>query len=133
MFGIGAINFKNSFENIIFLIIGVSIGASVTYLAVSKTNKDTSETILQALTPVIKQALSEEKMTNVVQNVIKPEFDKIKNADGFTVVLDQKPNTDQKPTQNIEGDSIICDCYIKSDQVSKLSNRTKRLIKRDLE
>jgi hypothetical protein len=132
MFGlIGKINFKNSFENAIWLMIGAALATTITYSAVSKTAVVSSETVLNALIPAIKEAINKETVQNSIHNAISNNFEKIKNTEGLEIIIKQDPLNNLKPkTAVIKEGSNNSDCAVSNAQYNKLSDGEKRRINR---
>ena len=111
-------NFKNLSENLIIVIVSVSIGGYVGYSASIKANKQT----IQLLTPSLIEGIRKEttNIKNEITHDISVEIDKIKKSDSLNINLIQKPNTKQEPINEV------------TPTVKKLTRRQKRRQRRGL-
>lgn len=95
MFGfkIGSINFKNAFENALWIGFGAFLGSFITY----KVQSSTMDNIIEQMTPAIEKAIDKESITNTIHNAIDLKIDKIKKSDSINININQKPINNQKP------------------------------------
>jgi ribonuclease HIII len=111
-------NFKNLAENLIIVIVAVTIGGYVGYKASKESNKQT----IQLLTPAIMEAIKKE--TTAIKNEFNTEIKKVKNRKGV-LTLDVKPIIDnqikQKNTRDTTAQNVV--------QEPKKTNWFKRLFK----
>ena len=117
MFGklIGKINWVDTAQNLIIVIVSVSIGAAVGYKASTWANEAT----LAQVIPTIEKAIDKETIKNEIKNEI--DIDKIKNSDSLNIVF--SPDNNQKPTNVIKTDT---DCIKLSDFTQSQQKRIKR-------
>ena len=93
MFGITTINWKNSFENAIWIGFGVLLGSFITY----KVQSATMDNIIAQMTPAIEKAIDKESITNTIHNAIDLKIDKIKKSDSLNINIKQVPNNNLTP------------------------------------
>ncbi len=120
---IGKVNWKNSFENILYLITGALLAFFVCY----KTMRATTDDVLAAITPTIEKAIDKETIANDIVNKIEVQVDKIKKSDTLQININQEPLNDQHPNNTIvKTDS----CAISISDYNKLSKSQKNRINR---
>ncbi|MBU2923052.1 DUF3888 domain-containing protein [Winogradskyella psychrotolerans] len=90
-------NFRNLAENLIIVLISVSVGGYVGYTASTASNKQT----IELLRPTIEEAIRKE--TTSISNEFKTEIKKLKNRKG-ELTLDVKPIIENQIEQH--GDTI---------------------------
>lgn len=83
-------NFKNLAENLIIVIVAVSIGGFVGYTASINSNKQT----IELLRPTIEEAIRKE--TTNITNEFKTEIKKLKSRGNGTTILEIKPKLDNE-------------------------------------
>jgi len=111
---IGSINWKNTTENLLIVIIVFLVGAGVGHYITQKTQDE----ILKTLKPTIEKAIDKETITNTINNAIDLKIEKIKKSDSLNININQVPNNVQKPK------NIIIN---KKDTVSKKKSWIGRL------
>ena len=95
MFGlkIGTINFKNAFENALWLVLGALLGAFITY----KVLIGTTDNIIEQMIPAIEKAIDKETIRNDILNKIEIKDNKFKKNDSLNININQEPVNNQKP------------------------------------
>jgi len=82
-------NWKNTAENLLLVLIGVVAGVFIGYAVSVKT----AERMLEQQKSLIEKAINKETIKNEIKNEIK--IDKIKKSDSISIVL--SPENNQKP------------------------------------
>lgn len=107
MFGlsVGTINWKDTVQNLIIVIVCVCLGAFIGYKAARMTQND----VIEQLIPTIEKAIDKESISNTINNAIDLRIDKIKKSDSLNINIIQTPNNKQEPVNIIikSKDSII--------------------------
>lgn len=121
-------NFKNLAENLIIVIVSVSIGGYVGYTASINSNKQS----IELLSPTIVEAIKREttSIKNEITHDISVNVDKIKKSDSLNINLNQTPINNQKPDNKIEQISNNCDQGYICIKIENLTRKQrKRLLK----
>ena len=120
------VNFKNLAENLIIVLVCVSVGGYVGYTASLSANKQS----IELLTPTITEAIKREttSIKNEITHDISVKVDKIKKSDSININVIQTPNTSQKPDNTIKQSQVLKGCeegYI-CVKIENLTRRQKR-------
>lgn len=87
------INWKNTAENLILVLIGVVAGAFLGYFISIKS----SEVMLESQKEIITEAIKKE--TTAIHNTVKTEINKVKNRKGEPINIVIEPNNDNELNQ----------------------------------
>jgi len=119
-------NFKNLAENLIIVIFSALVGGFIGYAASTQANKQS----IELLTPTIVEAIKKEttSIKNEITHDIKISNNKFKKNDSLNIIITQKPNTVQKPVNQIQ-QKEIAGCA-KDEVCIKIVNLTRRQRKR---
>lgn len=98
MLNVGNINWKNTAENLIIMIVVFLVGAYVGY----KASIIATDKAIAQLKPTIEKAIDKETITNTITNAIDLEIRKIKKSDTLTFNITQQPLNELKPINYIE-------------------------------
>ena len=88
MFGITQINWENTAENLVLIIVSVFVGAIIGYYA----SIFTAEKMIEQMTPTIKEAILKE--TTKIENKIDLQIDKIKKSETIDINVNQTPKNE---------------------------------------
>ncbi len=95
------INWKNTAENLILVLVSVIAGVAIGYYV----SVETAETMLENQKEIIVEAIRKE--TTAINNTVKTEINKVKNRKGEPININITPNTDQELSQQNNKDQII--------------------------
>ena len=95
------INWKNTAENLLLVLIGVVAGVAIGYYVSVKT----AEKMLENQKEIIVEAIRKE--TTAINNTVKTEINKVKNRKGEPININITPNTDQELNQQNNDDHNI--------------------------
>ena len=110
------INWVNTTENLIQILISIVVGVFIGH----KITVSTNNSVVDQLKPIINKAIDKETVKNETNNEINTR--KIKNAKDLNLVL--KPSNDQTATIKIKEQGLLCIDTI------KLSKRNLRRLKK---
>ena len=91
------INWKNTAENLGLSIITFLVGAAVGYFA----STFTAQAMIDQMIPTIEKAIDKETIKNEIRNDIIMKDNKFKKNDSLNIIITQKPDNIQKPTNVI--------------------------------
>lgn len=95
------INWKNTAENLILVLVGVIAGVAIGYYVSIKS----AEAMLENQKEIITEAIKKE--TTAIHNTVKTEINKVKNRKGEPININITPNTDQELKQQNNADQNV--------------------------
>ncbi|WP_417289615.1 hypothetical protein [Corallibacter sp.] len=95
------INWKNTAENLILVLVGVIAGVAIGYYVSIKS----AEAMLENQKDIITEAIKKE--TTAIHNTVKTEINKVKNRKGEPININITPNTDQELKQQNNADQNV--------------------------
>ena len=119
------INWKNTAENLLLILIGIVFGTVLGF----KVSVKTSNHLIEQLKPTIDKAIDKETIKNEIKNEIDLKIDKVKKSDSIHINVNQVPENDQEQDVVINNDNgNQCSENEVCVPVSTLSRKQKKLL-----
>ena len=120
---LGAINWKNTAENLGITIVIFLVGSFVGF----KASTSATDNAIAQLKPTIEKAIDKETIKNEIKNEIDLNIDKVKKSDSIQININQKPDNKQKPINILSSKE---DCKIDVKTYNKLTKSQKSRLDR---